>query len=64
MTVIKTYKVTYYYLATGMEGNADIRDMGLVKAKSAEEARLIIASKSDYREWMMSCLSAEEVKDA
>lgn len=37
------YHVTYSYLATGMEGKADIRDHGVVKANSAEEAKDIVA---------------------
>ena len=33
-----TYHVTYYYLATGMEGRADTADHGYVQAWSAKEA--------------------------
>jgi hypothetical protein len=32
------YHVTYYYLATGMEGNADTADLGYVLANSEQEA--------------------------
>jgi hypothetical protein len=32
------WHVTYYYLATGMEGNADTRDLGGFTATSAEDA--------------------------
>ena len=32
------YHVTYYYLATGMEGYPDMRDYGEVHANSAQEA--------------------------
>lgn len=32
------YHVTYYYLAIGMEGNADTADYGYVYANSREEA--------------------------
>lgn len=34
----KPYHVTYYYLATGMEGRADTYDYGVVYANSKEEA--------------------------
>lgn len=34
----RCYHVTYYYNASGMEGNADTRDYGFVYAFSKEEA--------------------------
>lgn len=37
-TVVSQYHVTYYYLATGMDGNADTRDLGVFTAKSSEDA--------------------------
>ena len=32
------YHVTYYYLATGMEGQADTHDYGIIEANSEDEA--------------------------
>jgi hypothetical protein len=32
------YRVTYYYLATGMEGRADTADYGIIEANTSEEA--------------------------
>lgn len=43
----KTYRVTYYYLATGMEGVADTRDFGLIEADSEEEAFEYVVSHLD-----------------
>jgi hypothetical protein len=37
------YTVTYFYLATGMEGIPDIVDHGIVEANSPEEAKDIVA---------------------
>jgi len=58
------WRVTYYYLATGMEGNPDIRDYGVVSAATAKEACHIIAEREtsnlEDQSWMMSCLSAKE----
>lgn len=39
------YHVTYYYLATGMEGNADSRDYGYVDANSNQEAIEIVGRR-------------------
>jgi len=41
------YRVEYYYLATGMEGNADERSYGTVNANTEEEAADKIA-KQEY----------------
>lgn len=35
---MNTYHVTYYYLATGMEGHADEADYGYIKAETAQDA--------------------------
>ena len=35
---MKKYHVTYYYLATGMEGRADTDDFGIIEANSEDEA--------------------------
>lgn len=68
------YRVTYFYLATGMEGIADTRDYGTVEASNPEEARRKVADKeaslsrsSDWSQkrlsdWMMSCLEAHELR--
>lgn len=58
------YHVTYYYLATGMEGIPDQRDYGCVLADSPEDAvDLIIEAEhmEKYREFAKSCLSARKV---
>lgn len=39
----KKYHVTYYYLATGMEGNADVRDYGIIYADNEKNAREKVA---------------------
>ncbi len=56
-----TYHVTYFYLATGMEGHADTADHGYVEAWSAEEAKDIVGRRiapfekvKAYREWGLS----------
>lgn len=62
------FHVTYYYLATGMEGIADERDYGIVEAENADEARSIVAKQEcrsvKDQQWMLSCLSAEPEFDA
>lgn len=69
-----TYHVTYYYLATGMEGNADYADHGTIQAWSKEEAvekmglRLYPRTKEKYvREWGLSAtrilIDTSRVKD-
>lgn len=37
------YHVTYYYLATGMEGNADVRDYGIIYADNEKNAKEKVA---------------------
>ena len=41
------YHVTYYYLAIGMEGNADTADYGYVYANSREEVGKSLYPKAD-----------------
>jgi hypothetical protein len=36
---MKKYHVTYYYLATGMEGIPYTKDFGIIEAKNEEEAK-------------------------
>jgi len=36
------FKVSYYYLATGMEGHADQEDYGIVEANSVTQAKDIM----------------------
>lgn len=63
----REYHVTYYYLATGMEGHADMRDYGRYKARSKSEAiELAIENKlsretEEVKHFVRSCLSAREV---
>lgn len=63
---LKAFHVTYYYLATGMEGQATEQDFGIVKAVSAKHACEIIAEQTSSNEegfnWMLNGLSAKEVK--
>jgi len=44
------YHVTYYYLATGMEGHVDTRDYGLVYAESDQEAIDIVGWRTNQYE--------------
>lgn len=58
------YHVTYYYLATGMEGRADREDYGIVEASSPGEACDNVALRlhphdQQTREWVRGCLSAK-----
>ena len=55
---MKRYHVTYYYLATGMEGRADTADYGLVEAASAQEAIKKVMEFHKISDWG---LSAREV---
>jgi hypothetical protein len=66
------YHVTYYYLATGMEGIADEKDYGIIEAKNCDDAIDIVANKIlpvdemygpnnswSSRDFMKGCLSAK-----
>lgn len=61
------YHVTFYYLATGMEGIPDIQDYGYINAwsykEAIEKAALQAHPKMSERDlkWMESCLSAQLV---
>lgn len=69
---MKHFRVSYFYLATGMEGHADRRDFGVVDAPDAHTACRTVATRESHADagytrqeaidWMMSCLSAEEVR--
>lgn len=71
------YHITYFYLATGMEGIPDTDDFGIVLAENEDEAKNIIIeiestkalnnrgskwSDSD-KSWYKSCLSAKLVSN-
>lgn len=72
----KTYKywpnqpfaVEFYYLATGMEGIADERSLGVVYARCKAEAERFatrdymkkLSTETDYR-WYSSCITAKPV---
>jgi hypothetical protein len=64
---MKDYHVTYYYLATGMEGQADERDYGIHSANSIEEAINKALDTMDKnltvreKEWVRGCLTAREI---
>jgi hypothetical protein len=62
------YHLTYFYLATGMEGAPDVSDYGIVDAATPEEAKRVAArcrhpsmSESDLQ-WTMGCLTAKLVR--
>lgn len=66
--VMKKYHVTYFYLATGMEGVPDEQDHGVVQAYSASEAKDKVIEKkygkaagTDSANWLKGCLTAKEV---
>lgn len=58
------YHITYYYLATGMEGRPDIQDYGIVNASSPDEAKRKAARRyhpdmaAQDLDWVIGCLSA------
>ena len=61
------YHLTYYYLASGMEGYADEHDYGVVEAPSHKMAMEKLASDkypNDLRaqEFFVGCLTAKEVQ--
>jgi len=71
---MKKYNVTYYYLATGMEGVPDTEDYGIIEAEDAEAAKDKIAlheysddimygpdNKYSTREFFRGCLRAVEI---
>lgn len=72
---MKKYHVTYFYLATGMEGRADKRDYGIVEAESEKDAKGKIGLQevpvnsicrpetlNNYtvREYFIGCLATKE----
>jgi hypothetical protein len=61
---MSAWHVTYYYLATGMEGHADEEDHGVVMAATAEDAKRDVARRCSHGDpelesWYMSCLRAD-----
>jgi len=63
-----TYKVDYYYCASGMEGHTDHEDYGYIDAMNKSDARYISVKNKhpeydkETREWVISCLSCKEVE--
>jgi hypothetical protein len=56
------YHVTFYYLATGMEGRALEKDHGMVNAGTPEAARQEICDRLYGGDpFALSCLNAKEV---
>jgi hypothetical protein len=59
------YHVTYFYLATGMEGHADTRDYGIFYANSEDEAKNKAIIRNHHRmspsdaAWLKNCLTAK-----
>ena len=67
------YHVTYFYLATGMEGRPDTKDYGIVVAEDEEGAKNIVTTLQEHKEepgwtvkqldsWFKSCLSAKLIE--
>jgi hypothetical protein len=52
------YHVTYFYLASGMEGDPDTEDFGIIEAESEDEAKNKIAHLK-YPEDIMYGLNKE-----
>ena len=65
---VKQWHVTYYYLATGMEGRPDVEDYGVIAADNAAEAKEKAARRRHPKmsqrdlDWCIGCLSAKEVR--
>jgi hypothetical protein len=65
---LRRYKVTYFYLATGQEGRADERDYGEYVAPSARAAKAQAIDRHDghlskeVQDWVLTCLTATEIK--
>jgi hypothetical protein len=68
------YHVTYFYLATGMEGIPDKNDYGIVEANSPDEAKDIVVKRQNHQAdhhytaqevdaWFRSCLSAKLIDE-
>lgn len=61
------YEVTYFYLATGMEGVADTRTYGVFKADDPMEAIELAVnlnhpgSSERDKHWIKGCLSARKL---
>lgn len=53
------YHVTYYYLATGMEGHAQREDFGVVEADSPEAA---VGKVIDQHYWMQDKATRDFVR--
>lgn len=64
---MKRFHVTYYFLATGMEGRADTKDYGYFDAPDANNAKwqCVARESGDYsqmaKNWFFGCLTATEV---
>jgi len=64
---MKRWHVTYYYLATGMEGRPDVEDYGVVEAPDKNAAKLKAARQRHPKmsqrdiDWCVGCLTAKEV---
>ena len=61
------YQIRYYYLATGMEGRADVQDYGIHEARTPREAceKAAVSRHPDADAvtiaWIMGCLTAKQV---
>lgn len=60
------YHVTFFYLATGMEGHADVRDYGYIEARDEQMAKITVTNEickgqsHESKQFFMGCLTAEE----
>lgn len=61
------YDISYYYLATGMEGRADKRDYGTWYGSTKDEAMSLAIESVDgpvdepTKSWIKDCLTAREI---
>lgn len=61
---MKRFRIKFYYLALGMEGNAETRDYGIILASTATEAmdKFLVEHPELADDWTRTCLSATEVR--
>lgn len=62
------YSLTYYYLATGMEGVADKYDIGIYEGNTEQEAIDNYINTLEYdnpltKRFVRSCINAKQIKE-
>lgn len=66
-TCYRKFHVTYFYLATGMEGREDRKDYGIINADSEDDAKEIAVqlrhptSSRQDKDWIKGCLTARQI---